>query len=84
MIFMRVSICVSLLHLQCCLIEERDKLSSQQHNHLFSQELYKEKFREEDKRDVFHKAECLFRNEQNLEPSTAETLRNLKHVNSYI
>ena len=34
------SVRVSLLHLQRCLIEECDELSSQQHNHLFSQELY--------------------------------------------
>lgn len=32
-----------LLHLQRCLIEEGDELSSQQHDHLFSQELYTDK-----------------------------------------
>lgn len=37
--YVLVSVCVSLLHLQRCLIEEGDELSSQQHNHLLSKEL---------------------------------------------
>lgn len=40
---MHVFVCISLLYLQRRLIEEGDELSSQQHNHLLSQELYKDK-----------------------------------------
>lgn len=38
-----VFLSASLLNLQRRLIEEGDELSSQEHNHLFSQELYRDK-----------------------------------------
>ena len=46
----KFSSCVSLPHLQRRLIEECDELSSQEHNHLFSQELYRDKETVRDRR----------------------------------
>ena len=43
MISMSICVFVCLLHLQRCLVEQGDELSSQQHDHLLPQELYTDK-----------------------------------------